>query len=622
MNPHLLKYYNQELQYIREMGAEFALEYPKIAGRLGMDGFECADPYVERLLEGFAFLTARIQLKLDAQFPKFTQSLLQTVYPHYLCPTPSMTVVQLRPDLNESGLADGFPVPRNSRLRSLIGKNEQTACEFRTAHTVDLWPLELSEANYLTTLAGSGLPEQPGVKAAISITLNTTDGLTFSDLNLHDLPLYLNGVDAIPMHLYEQLLSNTIAVAVRPKSRTSDWCEILSKDAVVPVGFNNDEALLPQSSNSYEGYRLLHEYFAFPARFMFIQLTGLKQAFKRCRGNELEIVFLLNQFDHFLEKRISNKSFALFCTPAINLFPKQCDRVHLTRQTDNVHVVPDRTRPMDFEVYSISKVIGYGSEDSDEQEFQPFYTVNHLAALHPEMTYYSQKREPRQFSARQKRHGPRSSYIGSEVFLSLVDAGESPYRDNLRQLGIDAMCSNRDLPLHMPVGKENTDFSIETGAPVISIRCITGPTKPSPSWPDGESSWRLISHLSLNYLSLTDSDEQKGAEALRELLALYGDIAELPVRKQIDGVKYIKSKPVIRRIPVSGPIALGRGQEIELTFDEDAFAGSGVFLLGAVLERFFARYVSINSFTQTIIRSSERGEIMRWPLRTGMRHVL
>ena len=622
MNPLLLKYYNQELQYIREMGAEFAQEYPKIAGRLGMEGFECADPYVERLLEGFAFLAARIQLKLDAQFPKFTQYLLQTIYPHYLCPTPSMAVVQLKPDMNESGLAGGFTVPRTSQLRSLLGKNEQTACEYRTAHNVTLWPIELREVSYLTTLAGSGVPEQPGIKAAIRIKLGTTGGLTFSNLKLNDLTLYLQGVDALPMHLYEQILGNTIAVAIRPGNRNANWCEILSKDTVVPVGFKDDEALLPGSPNSYEGYRLLHEYFAFPARFMFVRFTELEQAFRRCQGDELEIVIQLNRLDSYLEKRISHENFALFCTPAINLFPKHCDRIHLTRQSGEIHVVPDKSRPMDFEVHSITKVTGYGSEANDEQEFLPFYAANSLTAAQPELAYYCQKREPRQLSSKQKRNGPRSSYIGSEVFLSLVDAAESPYRDNLRQIGIEAMCSNRDLPLHMPVGKENTDFTLETGAPVISARCITGPSKPSPSWPEGETCWRLISHLSLNYLSLTDSDEQKGAEALRELLSLYGDIAELPVRKQIDGVKYIKSEPVIRRIPVSGPIALGRGQKILLTFEEDAFAGSGVFLLGAVLEQFFARYVSINSFTQTVIRTTERGEIMRWPLRTGARHVL
>lgn len=622
MNPHLLKYYNQELQYIREMGAEFASEYPKIAGRLGLDGFDCVDPYVERLLEGFAFLTARIQLKLDAQFPQFTQYLLQTVYPHYLSQTPSMTVVQFQPDYNESGLSDGITLPRDSILRSLLGKNEQTACLYRTAHDVTLWPIKINQAEYLTTMAGSGLPEKPGTRAALRLQLVTSNGQAFNQLPLDELSFYLPGTDAMPMHIYEQLFANTLSVVVRSPERSADWHRILPKEAICQEGFDDKHALLPLSQKSFSGYRLLHEYFAFPARFMFMRLTQLADAVSHCSSDRLEVIFLFDRQDSYLEKHVSTDNFSLFCSPAINLFSKQCDRIHVTPGAPELHVVADKTRPMDFEVHSIQQVQGYGAEAGSEQTFQPFYGSNNLAALTPQQAFYIARREPRQLSTRQQHNGPRSSYIGSETYISLVDFAETPYRDDLRQVGVQALCSNRDLPLHMPVGKENTDFTLDSGAPLNAVRCIAGPSKPLPSWAQNESCWRLISHLSLNYLSLTDNDEQKGALALRELLALYGDIAELSVRKQIEGVCHITSKAVIRRIPVSGPIALGRGQEIALTLDEDAFVGSGVFLLGAVMERFFARYASINAFTQTVIRTRERGEIMRWPLRTGSRHVL
>ncbi|WED22946.1 type VI secretion system baseplate subunit TssF [Vibrio sp. JC009] len=622
MNPQLLTYYNQELQYIKEMGAEFAEEFPKIAGRLGLDNFECADPYVERLLEGFAFLAARVQLKLDAQFPDFTQHLLQTVYPHYLCPTPSMTVVQMQPDLSEAGLAEGMPVPRNSQLKGLMGKNEQTACEYRTAHELTLWPLKVTEVNYLTTLVGTKIKEMPGTKAAIHLRLKTTAGLTFDKLTLDKLPLYLSGVDSVPMHLYEQLLGNCISVVVRPTAHTATWCETLESKAVQTKGFIEEEALLPRTPRSFEGYRLLHEYFSFPERFMFIELTGLEKAVKRCEHDELDIYFLLSQQDNYLEKRTTADNFRLFCTPAINLFPKHCDRVQLNHKEHDLHLVPDRTRPMDFEVYSIGEVTGYGSEKGKGQEFLPLYGARNQAGQHPNLAFYSQIREPRQLSSKQQREGPRSGYIGSEVYISLVDGRDAPYRSDLRQIGTYTLCTNRDLPLHMPVGKGETDFTLSDVPVVESVRCIAGPSKPKPAWPKGESSWRLINHLSLNYLSLTDSDEQQGASSLRELLALYGNVSELSVKKQIEGVRNIQCNPVIKRIPVPGPIALGRGQEIQLTFDEDAFVGSGVFLLGAILEQFFARYASINSFTQTVICTTERGEIMRWPLRTGKRHVL
>ncbi|RDH84208.1 MAG: type VI secretion system baseplate subunit TssF [endosymbiont of Escarpia spicata] len=622
MNPRLLQYYNRELQFIREMGGEFAKEFPKIAGRLGLEGFECADPYVERLLEGFAFLAGRIQLKLDAEFPRFTQHLLEAVYPHYLYPTPSMTVVRFQPDLMEGGLADGFTLPQDSAMRSLMGKHDQTACEYRTVRETVLWPLEVTDATYLRSLAGIDLPHLPEAKAGIRLRLRVTAGLSCDKLALESLPLYLQGADELPMHLYEQILGNAVAVVARPTSRPAPWQEVMDRQSINQMEFDDSEALLPFTDRSFEGYRLLHEYFAFPARFMFVELTGLAPAFKRCPHDEIELIILLNRSDAYLEKVVNADNFVLFCTPAVNLFPKQCDRIHLTHKEHEHHLVPDRTRPLDYEVYSITGVTGYGVGTKAEQEFLPFYASHDLAAQQTDEGFFTLRRDPRVISSRQRRNGPRSSYIGSEVFLTLVDAKEAPYHPDLRQLGISTLCTNRDLPLQMPVGKGTTDFTLESGGPFDSVRVVAGPTRPRPSWAEGDTTRRLVSHLSLNYLSLIDNDEAQGAAALRELMSLYSNVAEAPVRKQIGGVKSITSKPIIRRVPIPGPIAFGRGLEITLTLNEDEFEGAGVFLLGAIMERFFGRYVSLNSFTQTVIRTTDRGEIMRWPLRTGQQHLL
>ena len=229
---------------------------------------------------------------------------------------------------------------------------------------------------------------------------------------------------------------------------------------------------------------------------------------------------------------------------------------------------------------------------------------------------------PRTASQRERQFGRRSSYAGSEVFLSLVDARSAPYRSDLRQLGVEVLCTNRDLPLHMAVGRGRTDFTMEVSAPVEEIRCVAGPTAPRPSHIEGEIAWRAISHLSLNYLSLIDSDEQAGAAALRDLLKLYGDASDPAVRKQIEGVKHITYRPITRRVAMAGPIAFARGLEVALTLDEEAFEGASAFLLGAVLERFFAKYVSINSFTETVVHTLDRGQIMRWPANVGKRHIL
>ena len=624
MDPRLLKYYGRELQYIREMGAEFAREFPKIAGRLGLETFECADPYVERLLEGFAFLAARVQLKMDAEFPRFTQHLLEVVYPHYLAPTPSMAVVQLQPNLGEGSLAEGYRIPRGSSLRSLIGRGEQTACEFRTSHDVKLWPLEVTHLEYsgYSRDMGELPPLRARPQAAFRIRLRSTAGLNFSDLALDRLPIYLRGSDELPVKLYEQLLGHTLALVARPVTRPAPWQHVV-RDAVFPLGFDDDEALLPYGPRSFQGYRLLHEYFAFPARYLFVELRGLQEAVRRLATNEIEIIVLTDLHDRALDGTVGPENIALHCTPAVNLFPRRTDRIHLTEATNEYHVVPDRTRPMDLEVHTITEMVGHGGSADVKQRFQPFFAWNHQSNDDRAPAYYTVERQPRMLSAKKRIQGARSSYVGSEIFVSLVDADEGPYRSELRQLEVEALCTNRDLSLHMVLGQGRTDFNLDSGGPVESIRCVAGPTPPRASHAHGDTSWRLVSHLSLNYLSLVDvAAGSAGAGALREMLSLYSDLTDTSTLKQIEGVRSTSCAPITRPLPVPGPTMFGRGLEVTVQCDEGAFEGSGVFLLGSVLERFFAKYVSINSFTETVLKTVQRGEIMRWPTRPGLRQAL
>jgi type VI secretion system protein ImpG len=624
VDSRLLYYFNRELQHLREVGGEFAKEFPKIAGRLGLDEFACVDPYVERLLEGFAFLAARVRLKLDAEFPRFTQSLLETVYPHYLAPTPSMLVARFEPDLTNSALADGFLLPRDTVLRSIIGKGEQTACEYRTGHDVTLWPIRVAEAQFHTQdLATLEVPQEFGAKGGIRIRIQCTAGLVFSELKLDSLNFFLRGSDETPMRIYEQLFANTVGVVIQSSKRPVKWREVLSKSSIRPVGFDDGQAMLPYGPRSFQGYRLLKEYFAFPQRYMFVELAGLAGTVQHCQESELDIVILLKDSIPELEGRVDATTFALFCSPAANLFPKRADRIHLSDRFSEFHVVPDRTRPLDFEVYEVLRVIGHGATADEEQEFLPFYSASDLDAQGGGAgAYYAVGRVPRAASAREKQFGRRATYAGSEIYLSLVDSKESPYRADLRQLEVVTKCTNRDLPLQMPVGVAAADFTMDVDAPVESIRCLSGPTSPRPSPAEGEVAWRAISHLSLNYFSLADADEEEGASALRDILKLYGDNSDPQIRKQIDGVRRITTRPIIRRIGRPGPIAFARGLEVTLTLDEAAFEGTGVFLLGAVLDRFFANYVSINSFTETVVKTLQRGEVIRWPARTGQRQTL
>jgi type VI secretion system protein ImpG len=625
MDPRLLRLYESELAFMRDMGGEFARDFPKIAGRLNLGSLEVADPYVERLLEGFAFLAARVQLKLEAEFPTFTQSLLQMVYPHYMAPTPSMAVVRFYPDAALQAMPQGALLPAGTELRSLLGTEDQTNCDFRTGHAVQLLPVEITEAEYVASpaaVSALGLPEQKNVKAAIRLRLRSTGGAPFAKIDLDKLTFFMGGPENARLRLYEQLIANVASVYVRPTERPLPWQERLAPSNIRALGFEPEEALLPPAAQSFDGYRLIQEYYAMPERYLFVELDGLDRAAIRSTGTELDIVFLLTRSEPSLAAGFGPDHFALFCAPAINLFPKRSDRINISEREVEHMIVADRMRPLDYEVFAVRGIEGYATDGSPPQPFLPFYAANDLSRNPDHRSYFLLRREPRLLSQRARQRGPRSSYLGHETFVSLVDPEQAPFNHALRQIGLDLLCTNRDLALSMPVGKQHTDFTIATNAPVASIRCLVGPTAPKPCRGEGDYAWRFISHLGLNYLSLVDTDEVQGAAALRELLRLYIPSATSTHARQLEGLQSVGCTPIVRRIPGAGPVAAGRGLQLTLTMDEGAFGGAGGIVLAAVLDRFFAKYVSINAFTETLMRSQERGEIMRWPMRLGVRPLL
>ncbi len=626
MDPRLLKHYEDELAFIREMGSEFATSYPKIAARLGMEGFEVFDPYVERLLEGFAFLAARVQLELALQYPTFTQHLLEIVYPHFTAPTPSMMIARLTPDAIQGGIEGGFTLPAGTRLRSPVRDSELTPCVFRTAHAVTLWPLEISEAEYVDgrgELVAAGLGAEGDARAAIRLRLRHLGGDAISSLGLEQLTLHLAGTGVDPWRLYEIIGRDSVALFARSTNRRKDWAVRLGDCPVTPMGFAPEEALLPYPGRSFDGYRLLQEYFALPYRFFFFRLGELGPGMAEAEESEVDLYILLKSSQPEMRNVIDARNFELFATPAINLFEKRCDRLQVREIDNELHVVPDRTAPLDFEVHHLTSVTGIAGEEADDLEFRPFYSSDDITAAGDAHTaYYAIKRRMRQRSEKQRLKGARTSYLGSEIFLSLVDQQNAPYSGRIEQLAITAQCTNRDLPLVLSVGGGDTDFYLPDGGPVSEIRAIISPTRPRPTLAQGEPAWRIISHLSLNYLSIADGDRGSGAQALREILAIYAPLGDRAMTKQLEGVVGIHSRPIVRRLQDTVLSTAVRGLEINVEFDEGAFEGTGVYLLGAVLERFFAKYVSLNSFTETTIRSQDRGEIARWTARSGNRLVI
>lgn len=632
MHPALLKYYDDELLHLREMANEFAREFGTVARRLGIEEFECSDPYVERLLEGFAFLAARVHLKLDAEFPQFTEELLNLVYPDYLAPVPSAVIVELEPDPFAGGLAEGPRVKRGTILRSQVPTGEQTACEFSVCHDVTLYPIKLLKADYLPVLgavAAAGVSAPPGTRSALRLRFSTTGGAKLSDIALRELDLHVRGAGGVADSLFDLLLRDPRGLVLRDPLRGCVIGQCNGPDVVEAIGFAENESMLPTSPASFEGYRLLREYFVLPERFHFVRLSGLSDMASQYDGTEFEIFVLLGSFSPALENMVDVRNVVLFAAPAINLFSRLVDRVDIDHRRREHHVIVDRSRPRDYEIYALDKVAGHMAGGAPDLKFVPMYGAARSSA-EERVEYFSVKREPRRVSSAHDHYGARTSYLGSEIFLLLTDSIAPPARPGLQQLSARAMCTNRDLPLLLvPIGQAArdaaekpgsvSDFSIESGEPVLAAYILNGPTRPRPAPVLDESSWRLINHLSLNYMSITSGREDDGALALRRLLKLYADVTDPKVGRVPDGVIDVRSRAVIRRIHTQGPIVAARGTEITLICEETAFAGNGLYTFGAVLDRFLAKHASINSFTETVICNTHGTELMRWPARTGLR---
>jgi type VI secretion system protein ImpG len=621
MDTRLMKHYENELVYLRDMGAEFAAAYPKVASRLGMEGIEVLDPYVERLIEGVAFLSARVQLELELQYPSFTSNLLEIVYPHYLAPTPSMMIAAFEPDVGNSAVKGGYTLPRHTSLRSRQMEGEHNPCEFRTAADLTLWPIEIAEAEYVDgrgELVAAGVAGQTAARAGVRLRLRRTDGEPISALPMEKVTLYLNNAGGNSWALLELLSTQSIGLCGRSTDRRADWAEPLPAGEVVQRGFDRDEALLPTPRQSFDGYRLLQEYFAMPERFLFVELRGLAPALKRASGSDVDIYILLADGRRDIASTVVPDAFTPNAVPAVNLFHKRCDRVLVSGREAEQHVVPSRTAPMDFEVHSLESVVGISGSGAEDVVFRPFYSASDLTAAgetHP--AYYTVSRRMRQRSEKERLRGVRTSYLGSEVYLTLVDRAQAPYAADLDQLAVQALCSNRDLPMLLATGDANV-FSIPKGGPVKSIRLPVSPTRPHPTLAQGDTAWRLISHLSLNYLSIAESGAGEPAAALRELVGLYAPLGDRVTEKQLEGIESVSSRPIVRRMSDDILSTAVRGIEVTIGFDESFFEGSSAYVLGAVLERFMRRYASINSFTETVLKTQNRGEIARWRPETGL----
>jgi type VI secretion system protein ImpG len=621
----MLRFYNQELSYLRGMGRLFAERHPKIAGRLELGPTEIADPHVERLVESFAFLTGRVQRILHDDFPEIARELLAALHPHYTQPIPSMTVAAFTADPDQ--VTTGTRIPRDTRLFARaevdpgLGWSSRsgggTVCWFSTRYQTDVWPLEVTGARFDSPDRYPFLGDAQQASSLLSLTVEAP-GPALPELEVAPGPsengdgdpepfdrltFYLHGEPHLASALYEVLFGQTVALWVVPDGNYKAARQ-LPLSALRPLGFDDAEAVLPDPLDDHPGYRLLQEYFTFPQKFHFFELSGLGGLGER----KLELLLFFRRLPE-TRLTVSPETFRLGCTPVVNLFPRTSEPIHLDQTATEYRLVPDARRDAVTEVHTVLEVAGAVGAERRRRVYAPFYSFHHGLAERGQGAFWHARRVP----------ADRPGVWGTDVLLSFLDLDWHPTQPAEDTVYARTLCTNRDLPRHLPAGAK---LDSDGAGGHLAIRALHRPTAPRSPALAGQVLWRLVSHLQVSHLSLTSD---RGLEALRELLRLYADTYQPSEQYQAEGLVGLWSRKILRLLPEDPYGGFVRGTEIRLRFKESRYAGSSAFLLASVLDRFLALWASINSFTEVVVESEERleeGDWKRWPPRAGDQPLL
>jgi type VI secretion system protein ImpG len=611
MRDELLLYYEQELTYLRQTAVEFGEKYPKAAARLMLERHKCDDPHVERLLEAFAFLAARVHLKIDDEFPQITEALLDVIYPHFIRPIPSMSIVQFQLDMEQGKLTTGWPIPRDTMLYSRpVGG---VPCKFRTCYDTTLWPIKVAAAEWRTPDRLQPAIKNADARAAIRVELHCGPDVTFPQLNPDSLRFYLSGESPLVHTIYELLCCNLVRIVVRdptPGSKAKPY--FLGGTSLRPVGFEANAGMLPYPRRSFTGYRLLQELFTFPDKFSFIEVSGLDQGWAAGFRNTAELVFLLSDIEgderrERLTLGLSAGTFRLGCAPIVNLFPQTAEPVMLNQQKYEYPIVPDVHRPNATEIFSIEEVASTTADSRETISYAPFYSFQGGDSARD------------CFWLSNRRASNRPNDPGTNIFLTLINRSNRPTHPETGTLTVRTTCTNRDLPARLSFGNESGDFELEGNAPITRIVCLRKPTSPLRPPLGRAVMWHLTSHFSLNHLSIVE----EGKEALQHILKLY-NFSESPFsNRMIEGISNLKSKREFARVISDTGVSFARGWRVELELDEEQFVGGGVYLFASVIENFLGQYASLNSFSQLVLKTLQRKVAVReWPPRAGRRILM
>lgn len=582
--------FSEELRYLHELGNDFAKDNPQLARFLGNGA---SDPDVERLMEAFAFLTAKLRLKLEDDLPELTHPMLQLLWPNYLRPLPSVTIIQFTP--RKQSLSQSQQIAKGSRLFSK--PVDGVACEFRTCTAVNIHPFEIDAVGATQALDSS----------VVRIDLQTMVERPLDTLGCANLDLHLSGDHRTARTLYlwlSQYLKH-VSVTINGEVRR------LPANSIAFPGFSPDEALLPYPQNVFDGYRILQEYFIFPQRFHFFTLTGLHRLWPAERSQQVRIEF------HFTRQlpdslRVGKADFRLFCTPAVNLFKHSAEPIDLSSEVAQVELKPKGAEQYAYEIFSVDEVISTrttpdGSSGEHLRTFRPFESFAHEIEHVQGRTalYYRYKLE--------------ESLCGNGVThrIAFVRADANAYIGELETASIDLTCSNRDLPLALSI--DDINVLTEATPPLATYTNICAPTRPCRPILDGQLQWALISNMSLNYLSLLSAEPLKAVIRAYDFVALHDIQQTRTTAKQLDGIREIHTAPLdwlIKGQPV-------RGLHTQLKLDQAAFLCEGdLYLFSCVLAHFFALYASINSFHQLEVINTTNNERYTWPIQTGKQPLI
>ena len=627
--------YNRELALLYERAAEFSTEYPGIADRLGGLLRENVDPAVAGLLEGSAFLAARVQLKMEEEFRSFTTELLEQIFPDALTPIPSVMLVQANPPYDNKDLENGIAFKPGDYLDArFVDSDQRVSCRFRLASPLQLWPLKIADVTYHDSpapVAATGLEIVKGTVAGLTVALErpqAAGGGKMSDLAIDTLPFYFNAAMQDAVALYEQIHCDLLRVSVRYLNAHGDPVFVrLAPHQVEQIGFDANERAFPRATQLFDGFAQLREAFVFPRKYLGFRLTGLKEALRGVTASSFEFVFEFDTSSATLSSRLKTSHLGLHVATAVNLFEETASQVRLDKKRHEFVVTPDSSPVTHYEIHRITEVFAHYTGAQSKVKVAPLYGLPEGGTNPHSALYYTTKQKERRLTDHEKRFGRRHRYRGTETFVAIYEPPDTETGAEAQRLQIKTLCSNRHLPEYLPIAGSSDDFHM-TDDVTVSLACVGGPTPPREPMTElekegphraiqGDVYWRIISYLSLSHFGLDDRGGDDGGAALREVLSLFADLSDASVETQVQGIVGLETRQITRSIQRGDGFFPARGVEVKLTFDEEAFEGSGIILMGAILDRFFAEYANINSFTQTVITSRQRGVIKTWPARTG-----